>query len=506
MMGSLFQGYIPDPSVDNHDLIPDFLCGPSRNGTHCPPLRSCDLDQMLTADATVNQTCGLAGCFVCLHKDLVPPAMGDWLLISLLAACGILAGAAGIGGGGLNVPILMLVGGFVVEEAVPLSHVAVFGNAIAQNLVNVQKAHPHDSSRPLIDMNLPLLLLPSLIGGNVAGVMVGPSLPPTGVIILACILLLFVTIKTFLKACRSYRQECADAAAAKLHNSEVYNPGRDEPLLPGRNDSCSAPSDCLDPPEAAPAPISLPTTAAEPVVRGTARARRLPPPATRKLLALVVLWISLAGVFVASTLTSQVRSGEGRGTCSLTKVCFLLAQLIVVVAAVGVAATWIQREQRRRDQERLPITPGDLRWTTRRAFSLPCAGALVGVLAGLLGLGGGELIAPLLLGIGMLPQVSAATSACMVLFTSSSDLLHYFATGVLSSSWLASGYVTSTLLTGFASALLGRLLAFRLVRLLSHPSLIAFVLATLLAVACMLLGVQAAREDANFSFAPLRCK
>ena len=80
---------------------------------------------------------------------------------------------------------------------------------------------------------------------------------------------------------------------------------------------------------------------------------------------------------------------------------------------------------------RRQVLPGDVRWTPRSAVSLACAAAAVGLVAGLLGLGGGELMAPLLLAVGLLPQVASATSACMVLFTAASDVAHYLVEGVL---------------------------------------------------------------------------
>ena len=65
------------------------------------------------------------------------------------------------------------------------------------------------------------------------------------------------------------------------------------------------------------------------------------------------------------------------------------------------------------------------------------------------------------------------------------------------------GYVAAAACLGFSSALLGRLLALRLVRKLAHPSLIAFALATGLFVALGLLAAQIARQKADWSFAPL---
>ena len=150
-----------------------------------------------------------------------------------------------------------------------------------------------------------------------------------------------------------------------------------------------------------------------------------------------------------------------------------------------------------------PVAAHDLRWNARNTTALPCAGAAIGLVAGLLGLGGGELIAPLLLIVGMLPQVGAATSACMVLFTSSSDVAHYLSEGVLAPDL---GYVLAAATLGFTSALCGRLLALRLVRVLSHPSLIAFTLGGLLLGACGLLLAQVAEQAPDFSVAPIQCK
>ena len=56
-------------------------------------------------------------------------------------ACAIAAGA-GLGGGGLLVPLYMIVLQLDPHDAVPLSKATIFGNAIANFLVNIKKRHP----------------------------------------------------------------------------------------------------------------------------------------------------------------------------------------------------------------------------------------------------------------------------------------------------------------------------------------------------------------------------
>ena len=121
------------------------------------------------------------GCEVCLHKTLFPMSPSDWTGAYLLLGGAVLSGAVGIGGGGLGVPILVIAMTFHVKEAVPLSHVMVFGSAFAQNLVNVPRRHPLTRARPLIDAEVALLLMPCMLGGHSVGVLLGTSVPEKGI-------------------------------------------------------------------------------------------------------------------------------------------------------------------------------------------------------------------------------------------------------------------------------------------------------------------------------------
>ena len=84
------------------ELVQSLLCNSTAD---CGVGRTCVFDDVLFADP--DNPCGADGCFVCLHKALVPPGESDALGTGLLFLGGILAGASGIGGGGLNVPLLM---------------------------------------------------------------------------------------------------------------------------------------------------------------------------------------------------------------------------------------------------------------------------------------------------------------------------------------------------------------------------------------------------------------
>lgn len=68
----------------------------------------------------------------------------------------------------------------------------------------------------------------------------------------------------------------------------------------------------------------------------------------------------------------------------------------------------------------------DIKWDSNNIRSkFPLYGFFSGVLAGLLGIGGGLILGPLLLELGLHPVVSTATTNFLVLFTSSSTSIQF---------------------------------------------------------------------------------
>jgi len=105
---------------------------------------------------------------------------------AVLFVCSTLAAAGGIGGGALNVPILLAVFGYSYKEAVVLSLCAVAGNTLSQVIVNSHKSHPLDKTRPIIYFDAALLLIPAQLGGNNIGVLLAAVLPTTILMVQFC--------------------------------------------------------------------------------------------------------------------------------------------------------------------------------------------------------------------------------------------------------------------------------------------------------------------------------
>ena len=522
----------------NHDLS-SYLCNVSGPTVCDAPLRSCHYDPILTDDASINATqeCGIDGmCYACLHKTLFPMIGLDVLLLFSLFVCGVLAGASGLGGGGLNVPILLLVSNFLRSEAVPLSQVMVMGSSIAQTLVNMQGRHPHSTLRAMIDLDVPLMLLPAQLVGNAIGVLLTPTLPATSVEILACVLLFCAATKTVLMAHMAFKQESNAPTALQ----------RQELLLGSADHSCAAANGggggggkreglvvsrtrCVEVEHVATCPLDTPDASADAggasrtfapaahlrgwsstadVLLEAAELERIRAAYRRasvtKVVGLLLVWLSFLGLFFGSLLTKGTQ-------CSAGKLAWLFALFIVPVGVVVLKAISLLNGDHGAGagvvisgggnagagEGRLP---GDIAWTPRSVLLLPLLASLVGIVSGLLGLGGGELMAPLLLAIGMLPQVASATVGCMEIFTSTSNVAHYLVQGVLTP-WTSYVYVLGGV--GFLSAFTGRVIALTLVSRLSHPSLLAFVLAAALYTSLVFLGIQISYAPIDWSFGDL---
>lgn len=102
------------------------------------------------------------------HKPLHPIDGWDVAGVGLACIGLMIAAAGGIGGGGILVPLYILVLRFHPKHAIPLSNITIFGGAITNTVLNLSKRHP-DADRPLVDWDLILVMEPLTIGGALVG-------------------------------------------------------------------------------------------------------------------------------------------------------------------------------------------------------------------------------------------------------------------------------------------------------------------------------------------------
>ena len=142
-----------------------------------------------------------------------------------------------------------------------------------------------------------------------------------------------------------------------------------------------------------------------------------------------------------------------------------------------------------RERRGYRFVEGDVRWDARGVRLYPLVSSLAGVAAGLLGIGGGMVVGPLMLEMGMLPTVSAATSAFMILFTSSSTVVQFLLLGMCRLDYTL-WYGT----IGMLGTAVGQQVAGFYMRKYKRQSIIIFALGLIIALSALVMGLVGGLE------------
>jgi uncharacterized membrane protein YfcA len=397
-----------------------------------------------------------------------------------LFVIGVLAGSAGVGGGGLNVPVLIFVLGVPISEAVVLSHIAVLGNIIAQNAVNLPRRHPTRDA-PLIDFTAPLLLLPAQLSGNAIGLSLRTLFPPGGLIVLCTAVLLLISRKVAIKAREMGVHERASRIdTASLRECLLAIP----PLAPQVSEDTRKPWQLQVPWRHLLALsaflavflvdlLALGGTLKLPLVR---RAEHCSP----EYWTFTLATIPIGALAVAYGLTVSRRAGGAERVPRPS-----LEEVVPELVASSDHPDWADGNAPQ-DREQLGRGHGaDADGVSVNV--LPLAAGCVGIFSGLLGLGGGEVLAPLCLTLGMPTDVAAATSSFIILFSELSNVVHYAVEGVLTD-LVDLGLMLAA--CACAGAVLGRLISILAVRA-GRRSVSVLLLSVLLGLSALLLMVRA---------------
>lgn len=377
----------------------------------------------------------------------------------------MVASSSGVGGGGLFVPILLLVGRFTPHLATALSSVIIFGSSISNLIIALFQKHPN-TDRPMIDYDVSLLMTPTVLVGTILGVLLNVMFPNWLILLLLLVLLGFTTIRTFQKGIKEYREESkALLEAEKQQEMNEHNKTeKHEEVQQFLNDDLERSHNEIDihqleppievkkekqiheevkTPELKEVEMKTPETKVyyhddvethenehfhtegdlnnldfheksleyelSQVLKS--EARRCPP----------LQWILLAFCWVVLFLSSILKGGKkfpsiipGIEPCGIW---YWVIEFCVLPILLGISILY-GIYLRRRYQYKVLIgykfLKGDIHWTLKNSIVIPMICLSAGILAGLLGLGGGMVIGPVFLELGVLTQVAANTSSFII--------------------------------------------------------------------------------------------
>lgn len=140
-----------------------------------------------------------------------------------------------------------------------------------------------------------------------------------------------------------------------------------------------------------------------------------------------------------------------------------------------------------------PFLPCDVKWDHKNTVNCAALCVVAGVLAGMFGIGGGMIQGPLMLEMGVHPQVVAATSASLILYTSATATISFWLFGMLQED-----YAIMFFIIGFLATWGGQLSAQKITDLTGRQSLIIFLIAGIIVLSTCLMtyvGIAELIED-----------
>eukprot|EP01117_Protostelium_nocturnum_P012135 TRINITY_DN4452_c0_g1_i4.p1 TRINITY_DN4452_c0_g1~~TRINITY_DN4452_c0_g1_i4.p1 ORF type:complete len:492 (+),score=124.09 TRINITY_DN4452_c0_g1_i4:775-2250(+) len=386
--------------------------------------------------------------YQCLHKPIWKPSWKDYVAAVLLFLSSSVAGSSGLGGGGLFVPILFLVSDFNAHEAVPLSKAMIFGGAVANFALNIRKRMPGRPNQLLVDYNIAAFMTPSILAGTSLGVTLNVMLPSWIILVLLAITLCITTWRMTTKGVQKMREELAQDKQEKeaLISDSINNPATEErkPLW------------------------------------------RLIP------YHLVIVLVIIEAFVIVMTLlkgSSERASLVGVKLCSVEFYSIFGALFVGTFSFLAFYAVHTYRAARKKYQDYtmlqdLEPTKGTITWTKGKMAGLSIGSFVGGILAGLVGIGGGMVSSPILLEMGVHPQIVMSTSTFLILFTSSTTSIQY-----LIFKKLPLDYSAVYAIMTFFSNIVGNLVIDWLIKKYKKTFIVIFIVAGVVGLSALMLSI-----------------
>ncbi|KAH9568557.1 hypothetical protein CY35_03G083600 [Sphagnum magellanicum] len=304
----------------------------------------------------------------------------------------------GVGGGGFYLPILSLVIGFDTKTTTALSKSMIMGAAFAAVLYNLKMSHPTCRNQPVIDYNIALLFQPMLLLGISIGVTFNIMFADWMVTLLLILLFTSIVISAFRKAICMWNAETRFAKGQ--HSPLPITITGCEKDLAEEEIEYMALSDAENCQSAA---VSEPTTCEpQPVI--------CQPTESCPTLQNNVQWKSMGLLFLVWLvfLILQILK-NGVATCSVWYWVVNCAQIPVALGVTGFQALCLYRTSQIASQTNtevdLDYTLTDLNWGVGKLVIYAGSAVGTGTMGGLLGVGGGTIIGPFLLELGLPPEL-----------------------------------------------------------------------------------------------------
>ncbi|MED6212324.1 hypothetical protein PIB30_082237 [Stylosanthes scabra] len=387
----------------------------------------------------------------------------SWLMVLAGLLCFIassISSAGGIGGGGLFIPILTIVAGLDLKTASSLSAFMVTGGSIANVMCNLCTKSTKLGGKSLIDYDIALLSEPCMLLGVSLGVICNLVFPEWLITALFAVFLAWCTSKTCRSAMRFWRNESEEM------RRKFGLAGKLEKGLLGNEIGTTEESKENEGSKSIEEPLLVPEENSN---------MRLP---WLKLGVLLLVWFSFFSIYLLRG-NKYGQSIIPMEPCGLE---YWILSSVQVPLAVGFTAWIVFRKEKLQDQSLVQESPDLTKSSASHKLVFPLMALLAGLLGGVFGIGGGMLISPFLLQVGVAPEVTAATCSFMVFFSSVMSALQYLLLGM---EHIKLALMLATI--SFIASLLGLLVVQKAIKNYGRASLIVFSVGIVMSLSAVLM-------------------
>jgi len=324
----------------------------------------------------------------------------------LLFLSGGLCASAGIGGNIIQVTVLMSGGGLTTTDAVPLSKVVILLGALGSLLVHSSNRRPGAAAGPAICWDTIRVAVPACLLGTSLGVRLNSRIPDSLLIFLLTVFLFCIAVGVIRRAISMYYEETAAANSSGNGATLLTGPSKSSPLLqPGT----------------------------------IAKQQALPGAGPASILALLLLLVLVVCCGIVRELTEKCHDASFYlGWHAEQKHC---RHPVLKIALWGeVQGDWFEERPAGTTLlcTALPVlaclaygifaavsSGANPRMSQQRIFTIQLVLFGLGLLGSLTGIGGGVVLSPFFLLLGLSVQQAVATSMTCVIFISASSALQY---------------------------------------------------------------------------------
>ena len=318
------------------------------------------------------------------------------ILVFVIFFTNIFCSLVGVGGGGILLPVYMILANFSISYAIPHTVLNIMFSSLIRLIILFNKKHNISNKRFLIDFSIILILVP--FDGNLSYIGYILNFISPNVVILAIIILLLSFIN--FKLMKKYISECN----LEKDNIIKYN-------INGISKSIEKEIK-----------IEIDDEVLENIKKWFSYNNFGENKLHRYFYLLIVFLFSLL-FFGLSFFRTKFKK------CSNSFIIYNILSILFTTVLSIMSAIYVYKQYKYRKENKFKFIKGDIDWSINKIIKFSLFGTFTGIISTFLGIGGGILVSPFLLFNNVLQEVIVSTNSVSTFFSSSISTSQYLFTG-----------------------------------------------------------------------------